>query len=62
MERYDPHEIEPKWQQVWEAERAFETPNPAPGAPYPQGGGTFGDMRCFPLPAIERNNNPNIGS
>jgi leucyl-tRNA synthetase len=33
MERYDPHEIEPKWQQVWEAERAFETPNPEPGAP-----------------------------
>jgi leucyl-tRNA synthetase len=31
MERYDPQTIEPKWQQVWEAEKAFETPNPAPG-------------------------------
>jgi leucyl-tRNA synthetase len=31
MERYDPHTIEPKWQQVWEAEKAFETPNPEPG-------------------------------
>jgi leucyl-tRNA synthetase len=31
MERYDPQTIEPKWQQVWEAERAFETPNPKPG-------------------------------
>jgi leucyl-tRNA synthetase len=31
MERYDPHAIEPKWQQVWEAEKAFETPNPEPG-------------------------------
>jgi leucyl-tRNA synthetase len=31
MERYDPKTIEPKWQQVWEAEKAFETPNPAPG-------------------------------
>jgi leucyl-tRNA synthetase len=31
MERYDPQTIEPKWQQVWEAERAFETPNPPPG-------------------------------
>jgi leucyl-tRNA synthetase len=30
MERYDPHEIEAKWQQVWEAEKAFETPNPPP--------------------------------
>jgi leucyl-tRNA synthetase len=31
MERYDPKTIEPKWQAVWEAEKAFETPNPAPG-------------------------------
>ena len=33
MERYDPKTIEPKWQQVWEAERIFETPNPPPDAP-----------------------------
>jgi leucyl-tRNA synthetase len=31
MERYDPQQIEPKWQQVWEDAKAFETPNPAPG-------------------------------
>jgi leucyl-tRNA synthetase len=31
MERYDPKTIEPKWQAVWEAERAFYTPNPEPG-------------------------------
>jgi len=49
MERYDPKTIEPKWQQVWDAERVFETPNPAPDAaeephwyqlemlPYPSG-------------------------
>ena len=49
MERYDPKTIEPKWQQVWEAERAFYVPNPEPGAeperkfymlemlPYPSG-------------------------
>ena len=30
MERYDPQKIEPKWQQVWEDAKAFETPNPAP--------------------------------
>jgi leucyl-tRNA synthetase len=30
MERYDPHEIEAKWRAVWEAEKAFEVPNPAP--------------------------------
>jgi leucyl-tRNA synthetase len=32
MERYDPKTIEPKWQQVWERERIFETPNPPPDA------------------------------
>jgi len=43
--------------------RKYNLPlNPAPGTPYPQGGGTFGDMRCFPLPNVERANNPNIGS
>ena len=30
-ERYDPQQIEAKWQRVWEDERAFHTPNPAPG-------------------------------
>src|SRR4029453_6884741 len=34
MERYDPKKIQPKWQQVWEAERVFETPNPPPDAPH----------------------------
>ncbi|NLG61208.1 MAG: RagB/SusD family nutrient uptake outer membrane protein [Candidatus Cloacimonetes bacterium] len=32
---------------------------PAPGTPFPNGG-TYGDQRCFPLPDVERNNNPNI--
>ncbi len=31
MDRYEPHTIEEKWQRVWEDERAFYTPNPAPG-------------------------------
>ena len=30
-ERYDPHEIERRWQQVWEAESTWVVPNP--GAP-----------------------------
>jgi hypothetical protein len=33
---------------------------PAAGTAYAQGGGTYGDQRCFLLPAIERNNNPNL--
>jgi leucyl-tRNA synthetase len=30
MERYEPKQIEPKWQRVWEDAKAFETPNPEP--------------------------------
>jgi len=30
--RYEPHEIEAKWQRVWEDERAFNVPNPEPGS------------------------------
>ena len=49
--RYEPKEIEAKWQRVWEDERAFHTPNPPAGAtdethwyqlemlPYPSGNG-----------------------
>ena len=33
---------------------------PAAGAPYPSGGGVYGDESCFPLPNIERINNPNL--
>ena len=40
--------------------RSFEIPlDPPPGAPYPKGG-AYGSMRCFPLPDVEKNNNPNI--
>lgn len=34
---------------------------PAAGTPYPNGG-TYGTQTCFPLPDVERINNPNIGS
>jgi len=33
---------------------------PATGAAYPGGGGTYGNQSCFPLPDVERINNPNI--
>src|SRR3954471_17674605 len=51
MDRYEPEQIEEKWQRVWEDERAFHMPNPAQGAgderhwyqlemlPYPSGNG-----------------------
>jgi leucyl-tRNA synthetase len=32
MDRYEPTEIEPKWQRVWADARAFNVPNPEPGA------------------------------
>jgi leucyl-tRNA synthetase len=35
MDRYDPQAIEPKWQQVWEAEDAFRVPDPPDDAPRP---------------------------
>src|SRR5215208_7367014 len=31
MDTYQPETIEKKWQEVWEAERAFYAPNPEPG-------------------------------
>lgn len=38
---------------------------PAPGAPFPVKGGSYGPntgiQLCLPLPDVERNNNPNIG-
>src|SRR5262245_27118641 len=49
--RYEPENIEPKWQRVWEDEQTFRTPNPARGEgdarhwyqlemlPYPSGNG-----------------------
>jgi starch-binding outer membrane protein, SusD/RagB family len=42
--------------------RRFQLPlNPATGSAYTTGGGTYGDQSCFPLPNVERINNPNIG-
>jgi leucyl-tRNA synthetase len=49
MERYEPNQIEEKWQRVWEDEGTFHTPNPPAGTtddthwyqlemlPYPSG-------------------------
>jgi hypothetical protein len=43
----------------WDVQR-FDLPLvPAPGTPYLTTG-TYGDQRCFPVPAVERNNNPNF--
>jgi starch-binding outer membrane protein, SusD/RagB family len=40
--------------------RRFNLPNtPETGTAYRQGG-SYGSVRCFPIPAIERNNNPNF--
>src|SRR5438128_6375415 len=33
MDKYDAHTIETKWERAWEESRAFEVPNPEPGAP-----------------------------
>ena len=45
---------------LWDI-RHFGLPlTPAAGAAYAVGGGVYGDLGCFPLPTVERNNNPNI--
>jgi hypothetical protein len=36
------------------------TLSPATGTPFPGGGGTYGNQSCFPLPDVERINNPTI--
>ena len=47
MDTYQPETIEKKWQEVWEAERAFYAPNPEPGAS-PSGSSTC--SRCSRIP------------
>jgi hypothetical protein len=34
---------------------------PAAGTPFPVKGGVYGNQICFPLPDVERNNNPTLG-
>jgi hypothetical protein len=44
----------------WDINR-FNLPlDPAAGTPYPGKGGTYADLRCLPLPDVERINNPNL--
>jgi hypothetical protein len=41
--------------------RQYNIPlTPAPGVPFKDGGGVYQNQRCFPLPDVERLNNPNI--
>src|SRR5947209_10628489 len=58
--RYDPHEIEPRWQAVWASERTWEVANgegaEGPPAsyvlemlPYPSGEPHIGHLKCYAL-------------
>ena len=48
MDKYEPETIETKWQEVWEAERAFYVPNPAPGE---EPGRKFYMLEMLPYPS-----------
>ncbi len=54
--RYEPHEIERKWQSIWEGERTWEVPNEDDGAPrsyvlemlpYPSGEPHMGHLKNY---------------
>jgi leucyl-tRNA synthetase len=63
MDRYDPHEIEARWQQVWAEQRTWEVPNPGqPGfdssmpknyvlemLPYPSGEPHIGHLKTYSI-------------
>jgi len=48
MDKYDPQAIESKWQEVWEAERAFYVSNPEHGA---EPGRKFYMLEMLPYPS-----------
>ncbi|MGI8633528.1 MAG: leucine--tRNA ligase [Solirubrobacterales bacterium] len=63
MDRYDPHAVEQRWQQLWEAEKTWEVPNPGePGfdaskpksyvlemLPYPSGEPHVGHLKNYSI-------------
>lgn len=66
-ESIEEHVIEERRRELWLEGHRFHdirrlnlALDPAPGTPNETKGGVFGDNRCFPLPDVERHNNPNL--
>ncbi len=55
--RYDPKDIEPRWQKVWADERTWEVPNPVPGVSTPGEEPKSYVLEMLPYPSGE----PHIG-
>jgi starch-binding outer membrane protein, SusD/RagB family len=52
--------LNPRRQRINDIIRFNIPQSPEAGTPFPLKGGLYGNQICFPLPDVERNNNPTL--